>query len=124
MNFYNVFVYGTLRKRGVNHHLLEKSSCIQPQQIIQGYCLYDYQHHYPYMLEGQKKEAVVGEIYNIDESTRMQLDILEDIEHKLYRFEYLPTYQCYTYLKYDHEVDGLVKISNGDWIEYIKSLRL
>lgn len=124
MNLYDVFVYGTLRKRGTNHHVISKSPCIQANYIIRGYCLYDYQHWYPYMIERLENDQVIGEIYRVDQQTLKQLDILEDVKNKLYKLIFLPNHQCYTYIKYDKNVDGLPRIASGNWIEYIKSLEL
>ncbi len=121
MKFYDVFVYGTLRKGGTNHHWLTSSSCIQTQLIINGFCLYDYRYCYPFMLESEQHNKVTGEIYRVDQTTLRQLDVLEDVENKLYKLVFLPKYQCYTYIKYDNNVEGLLKITGGDWLKYIKT---
>lgn len=123
MNEHHVFVYGTLRKSGANHHIISNSPCIQARYILKGYCLYDEQHGYPYMIEGAKNDQVIGEIYSINQQTMIQLDILEDVENKLYKLIYLPFEQCHTYVKYNRNVAGLPKIMSGDWIEYINSFR-
>lgn len=124
MDFYNVFVYGTLRKRGTNHHIISHALCLHTRYVIRGYCLYDYERWYPYMIRGEEDDQVVGEVYRVDQRTLRQLDVLEDVANKLYKLIYLPSHQCHTYIKYDEEVAGLQKIKEGDWIKYIKSLKI
>lgn len=123
MNYFDVFVYGTLRKGGANDHFLAESFCLKENVFISGFCLYDYQHSYPFMLTAGPKETVKGEVYRVDEPTLEQLHILEDVENNLYRFAYLDRYEFYTYLKYDTVVKGLTRISSGDWLSYIGNLR-
>ncbi|MEK6478849.1 gamma-glutamylcyclotransferase family protein [Catalinimonas sp. 4WD22] len=124
MDFYNVFVYGTLRKQGTNHHIIKDCECISNQHNLRGFSLYDYEHWYPYMVYSTEQDSVVGEIYKVDERVKKQLDILEDIDNNLYKFVYLPTEGFYAYIKYDDNIFDMPKIEGGDWISYIVTLKL
>lgn len=123
VKYYDVFVYGTLRKGGTNDHYLSGSLRLKEAIRISGFCLYDYRHRYPYMLEAAPEESVLGEVYRVDEPTLEQLNILEDIENQLYRLVYLERYGFYTYLKYDNDVSELYRISGGDWLAYINEIQ-
>jgi len=124
MKFYDVFVYGTLRKTGSNHHYLQDAQCVQDNVLLSGFCLYDYQHLYPFMLPASPEEAVSGEVYRVNSAQLEVLNLLEDTANRLYRLVYLSDDRFYTYLKYDQQVDGLIKIEGGDWISYYRSLRI
>ncbi len=119
---YSIFVYGTLRKDGLNHVFMQKAVLLKTNYCLSGYRLYDYNHWYPYMIESHPEDIVTGEVYRIDEATLEALNKLEDIEHQVYRLVYLPAHQCYTYLKFDQDVSGLLPIAGGDWISYIQKI--
>lgn len=122
MQYYNVFVYGTLRKGGIYHDLLKNAVLQQENYALPGYRLYDFQHWYPFLVKGKAQDVVTGEIYAVDTHLLQRLHVLEDIEDKLYRFVYLPEHQCYVYEKYDTEVAGLQHIPSGDWIAHKRTL--
>ncbi|MDF9796935.1 gamma-glutamylcyclotransferase (GGCT)/AIG2-like uncharacterized protein YtfP [Catalinimonas alkaloidigena] len=120
MNFYNVFVYGTLRKGGINHHIIKTCECISDQYVLKGFSLYDFEQWYPYMIKSANDDFVIGEIYQVDEKVKRKLDILEDVENNLYKFIYLPSDEFYTYIKYDKNVKNYQKVHSGDWIAYVR----
>ena len=69
-----LFVYGTLRKPGRNHHYLKTADFITKAQV-KG-CLYWIQGlNYPALLEGE--EWISGELYEVDAPTEVRLDELE-----------------------------------------------
>lgn len=118
-----IFVYGTLRKGGIYHHLIKDAVLVKENYCVSGFKLYDFQHWYPYMVRGESVEDyVIGEIYQVDSIMLQKLHILEDIEHEVYRFEYLPDHQVYTYLKFDDQVANLIPVAGGDWIKYINRI--
>lgn len=123
MQTYLVFVYGTLRKGGIYHDLLKDAVLIKENYSLSGFRLYDFQHWYPYMVKGDFKDTVIGEVYQIDEAMLQELHILEDIENEVYRFVYLSEHQFYTYIKFDDQVVDLTPIPEGDWIDYMNRLR-
>lgn len=122
MQTYSVFVYGTLRKGGIYHGLIKDASLIKENYRLSGFRLYDFQHWYPYMIKGEVQDIVIGEVYCVDEAMLQKLHALEDIEDEVYRFEYLPDHQLYTYLKFDDQVSDLISIPEGDWISYINRI--
>lgn len=121
MDFYNVFVYGTLRRSGMYAHYLAASELIREGYILEGYALYDYQQWYPYMVP-KPGSTVTGDIYRVDESTLKELHELEGVDELLYRFVYLKEPNCHAYLKYDEDVQDLTFIEGGDWLKYFRSL--
>jgi len=122
MQYYDVFVYGTLRKGGTNHHYLENTPCLRDAIWLPGFRIYDFQHQYPFMLASPGPEQVKGEIYRVNEAQLQLLNILEDIQNELYKLVYLQAPQCYTYLKFDSEVSNMALIQSGDWIKYISEV--
>jgi len=119
---YNVFVYGTLRQRGTNHHIIAQARCVEHRKKIYGYALYDYAQEYPFMVQAQPEEYVVGEVYEVNPELLNDLHILEDIANNLYKFIFLESEACYTYVKFDQEVSRMQKIKGGDWIKYTHNI--
>lgn len=75
---YKVFTYGTLMKNKVNHHYVE-NSVYKGEAILDGYGLYDTGYGYPAAVKMDGFQ-VVGEIYEVDEETKAEMDILEDVD--------------------------------------------
>jgi gamma-glutamylcyclotransferase (GGCT)/AIG2-like uncharacterized protein YtfP len=121
MNTFDVFVYGTLRKGGSNAHYLEEARLLKVAYRLQGFGLYDYHGLYPFMLPAGPGRFVTGEVYRVNESVLQQLNVLEDVAHKLYRLAYLKHEGFYTYLKYEDDPEGMPLIEQGDWLAYINS---
>ena len=115
---YDVFVYGTLRHGGTYHHqYLRYSECLRSHYRLPHYALYDYAGLYPFMIF-EKGAVVIGEVYRINETTKVALDEFEDVSEGLYHFAYLPEHQFYTYLKSDHHVANMPRVPHGDWLTY------
>lgn len=74
MNYF-VFVYGTLRKKLAWHHLLKNSKFIGNAITKEKYTLYA--DTIPYLIEEEKTIEVIGELYEVNESTLAVLDHLE-----------------------------------------------
>jgi gamma-glutamylcyclotransferase (GGCT)/AIG2-like uncharacterized protein YtfP len=94
---------------------------IQAEYRLTGYTLYNYRNWYPYMVE-KPGSSVVGDIYRVPESILPELHELEGIEEQLFQFVFLSDHNCYTYLKYDGNINGLKYIEGGDWLAYYQSL--
>ena len=115
---YDVFVYGTLRRGGVYHHLyLRYSECLRSNHRLPGYALYDYVGLYPFMIP-ETDGIVVGDVYRISTATKVALDEFEDVSEGLYQWMYLPQHQFYTYVKADGYVANLPQVPDGDWLTY------
>ena len=123
LSHYDVFVYGTLRRgngrrSGAYHHLyLRYSDCRQANYRLPDYALYDYAGLYPFMVP-EAGGSVVGDIYRINEATKIALDEFEDVEEGLYRFAFLPEHGFYTYLKSDLNTALMPRVPYGDWLTY------
>ncbi|MEW5757293.1 MAG: gamma-glutamylcyclotransferase family protein [Pseudomonadota bacterium] len=76
MNMALLFVYGTLRKGGPNHRLIEHRRCLGAWRTRPRYTLYDLG-DYPGAVRGGRT-PVCGELYRIDPPTLRILDRLED----------------------------------------------
>ncbi|WP_449622360.1 gamma-glutamylcyclotransferase [Robertmurraya sp. Marseille-Q9965] len=117
-----VFVYGTLRKHGKYHHLLNGSHCLAEQAWTFGE-LFDTGHGYPAM-KNSDQQKVYGEIYEIDDATLLKLDILEDYKEGRVDNEYdrividaftdSSTHRCFVYIENQTGL-GTITIPHGDW---------
>jgi gamma-glutamylcyclotransferase (GGCT)/AIG2-like uncharacterized protein YtfP/chemotaxis protein CheY-P-specific phosphatase CheC len=113
-----IFVYGTLRKGGRNHHLLTESNCLAYGVIAWGYALYD-NVAYPYAVKGSLADRfIVGELYMINEQTLAALDVLEGIAEGNYSREFDTKLNAYIYLSLNPETLLLPQIESGDWIAH------
>ena len=80
-----VFVYGTLRRGGENHGLLEHVRCVSVTRTQPAFTLYDLG-AYPAMVAGGVT-AVEGETYEVDAATLARLDQLEGCPGYYHRIE-------------------------------------
>lgn len=71
-----VFVYGTLRRRFQNNHLLTRALFVGPGRTTKKYALY--LDDYPYCVQFEPVSRVRGELYKVDYPTLMVLDALEE----------------------------------------------
>ena len=60
-----LFVYGTLKKGGVNHSAYLKNSTFVGQYRLSKVKLVDYSHGFPYLLRGSSEDFVYGELYDV-----------------------------------------------------------
>jgi len=73
---YNIFVYGTLKKEGCNHHFLKDSEFVK-NEVLKDHSIYVPDlFNFPLLLEDEGGK-VHGEIYKIDDNTLANLDMLE-----------------------------------------------
>ena len=70
-----VFVYGTLRRRFENHHLLSRALFVGPGLTVHKYALY--LDDYPYCVD-EPVSHVRGELYKVEFTTLLMLDALEE----------------------------------------------
>jgi gamma-glutamylcyclotransferase (GGCT)/AIG2-like uncharacterized protein YtfP len=84
-----LFVYGTLKKGGVNHYsylqkvrngksLSRKEATFLQHYKLKHHALVDFGHGFPYMIPA-KNHCVYGEIYEVDEKTIKRIDVLEGV---------------------------------------------
>ena len=79
-----IFVYGTLKKGGSNHHLLAGQKFLGAARTIPGFRLYDLGGH-PGMIPLPGDQAgVIGEVWEVDAASLAQLDVFEGVAEKIY----------------------------------------
>lgn len=79
-----VFVYGTLKRGGDNHHYLAYQQFLGAARTTAGYTLYSLG-DYPGMVRASQDTAgVTGELWAVDAACLQQLDLLEGVNEGLY----------------------------------------
>lgn len=114
-NVHLVFVYGTLRQGGHYHGLLSGSRLIESTYTKPEYDLVDLG-EYPGMLPGGRS-SVAGEIYEVDDDTLQELDVLEECP-ELYtreRISLIGHVDVWGYLYRGHDAQKKPRILSGDW---------
>lgn len=80
-----VFVYGTLKRGGENHHFLAGQRFLGEAHTGAGYRLYHLS-GYPGMVPlAEDREGVTGEVWSVDAACLAELDRLEGTAEGLYR---------------------------------------
>ena len=112
----HVFVYGTLRRGGRYHHLLQPDTFITRSQTRPVFDLFDLG-PYPAMVAGGQT-AVTGEIYSVDAHTLARLDALEEHPHVYIRtpIELEHGQMVKAYLMPREPVSHHPIIPSGDWL--------
>lgn len=74
-----IFVYGTLKKGGLNHYLIEKCKFLGNATTVELYSMHpSICNNYPFVIESVKRDNISGEVYEVTERRTMkQLEILE-----------------------------------------------
>ena len=79
-----VFVYGTLKRGGRNHHFMAGQQFLGAARTAPGYTLYSLG-DYPGMVRSTDAgHDVTGELWAVDKACLQQLDRLEGVEEGLY----------------------------------------
>ncbi|AOS45291.1 Gamma-glutamylcyclotransferase family protein ytfP [Lacunisphaera limnophila] len=112
-----LFVYGTLKRGGSNHHFLAGQVYIGPARTQPGFILYSLG-DYPGMVRAPGDTlGVTGELWTVDDACLAELDRLEGLDEGLYeRVDVLlappsPASSAQTYL-YLHPHHGLAPIGD------------
>ena len=118
---HSVFVYGTLRKNGHYHHLIEQAEFVDTGSTLPHYRLIDLG-SYPGLLKNGNT-AVRGEVYRMNDATLADLDLLEEVPHLYFREEiYLDTGQkVWTYFLQPHQAVNYKEIPSGDYFSYLSN---
>lgn len=78
MEYFKVFIYGTLKKGFINDSFLSKAEYIGPVVTKEKYPMYiDTFGTYPYLLDKNDGYNIKGELYIVDEHVLKSLDWLE-----------------------------------------------
>jgi gamma-glutamylaminecyclotransferase len=80
-----LFLYGTLKRGQINHHLVMKQRFVAPAQTQPGFTLYELD-GYPGMVAATEgRDGVIGEIWQIDAACLTLLDEFEGVSEGIYR---------------------------------------
>jgi gamma-glutamylaminecyclotransferase len=82
-----VFVYGTLKRGGVNHGFLAGQQFMGIARTQAGYQLYDLEGFPGMVPDSADHDGVTGEVWAVDAATLAALDELEGLREGLYRRE-------------------------------------
>jgi gamma-glutamylaminecyclotransferase len=107
-----VFVYGTLKRGGTNHHFLAGQEFIAPSRTRPGFALYDLDGYPGMVADPAATEGVSGEVWSVGDTCLDALDELEGTAQGLYSRGPVPleapfadgAVEAYFYLK---SVEGL-----------------
>lgn len=115
-----VFVYGTLKRSGVNHHLLAGQSFVGEARTVRGFRIYDLG-NYPGMVAAQDdQDGVSGEVWSVDTECLARLDAFEGVSEQLYTRGRVPLIgplagvEVEGYL-YARSTAGTAIIQGGSW---------
>ncbi|EXJ15740.1 gamma-glutamylcyclotransferase family protein [Imhoffiella purpurea] len=110
---HRVFVYGTLLRGDVNHHLLEGAEFLGPHRTAPCFGLY-LLGAYPGIARGGTT-AVRGEVFRVDGAGLRRLDHLEDYP-RLYDRQRIPTPYGWAWIYlYRGSLENRPLIRGGDW---------
>jgi len=79
-----IFVYGTLKRGGRNHHYLAGQQFLGVAHTVPGYTLFSLGDYPGMVRSAQDTAGVSGEIWAVDEAGMKQLDELEGVDEGLY----------------------------------------
>jgi len=80
-----IFVYGTLKRGGSNHHYMTGQQFLGETRTTPGFRLYELGGHPGMILNADDKDGVTGEVWSVDAACFAQLDLLEGLVEGLYR---------------------------------------
>jgi len=80
-----LFVYGTLKKGGSNHHFLAGQTFLGSAQTRPGYTLYSLGSYPGLVASPADTSGVSGELWSVDAPCLARLDVLEGLADGLYR---------------------------------------
>jgi gamma-glutamylaminecyclotransferase len=86
----SIFVYGTLKRGGTNHHYLRQQTYIAEAQTVPGYTLYKPADYPGLVSAANAQEGVTGEIWEITPECLQALDALEGTAEGLYARKSIP----------------------------------
>lgn len=85
-----LFVYGTLKRGGCNHALLQSQDFLGEACTVPGYTLYSLG-SYPGMVpDALDRHGVAGEVWSVDDQALRELDRLEGLAEGLYTRGVIP----------------------------------
>lgn len=109
---HQLFVYGTLRKGGISHHLLNNAQVIREGVWLKGYTLYS-AGWYPLAVLSPD-EQIKGDVVAVSEESWPELDAYEG---DAYERVYLEQEGVWIY-RFKGKPAGLPPVQGGDWLKW------
>ena len=112
-----IFVYGTLKHGGLNHHFLAGQKFVGEAGTVPGFRLYDLGGYPGMVTQPDDTAGVTGEVWKVGADALVQLDALEGLADGLYRRERVPLLPPFAersveaYL-YPHDITGRREIGS------------
>lgn len=85
-----IFVYGTLKRGGSNHHFLASQKFLGAAHTAPGFRLYALGGYPGMVAKPDDRDGVTGEVWSVGADALVRLDALEGLDEGLYRRELLP----------------------------------
>jgi gamma-glutamylcyclotransferase (GGCT)/AIG2-like uncharacterized protein YtfP len=82
-----IFVYGTLKRGGSNHHYLTGQKFLGAARTVPGFRLFELGGFPGLVPVPEDKAGVIGEVYDADATAVAKLDVLEGLAEGMYRRE-------------------------------------
>ncbi|ERJ17772.1 Putative gamma-glutamylcyclotransferase protein [Salinisphaera shabanensis E1L3A] len=116
---HQVFVYGTLRPGGRNHHFMATATHLGAYTTPAAFTLLD-TGPYPAALD-EGKTALVGDVFTVDDDTFAALDRLEDYPVHYTRRKLATDYgDAWVYLWIAAQDPTWPVIDHGDWCRHMR----
>ena len=80
-----LFVYGTLKRGGSNHHYLAGQQYLGAAHTVPGFNLYSLGTYPGLVTDPAATCGVAGELWSVDDACLARLDVLEGLAEGLYR---------------------------------------
>lgn len=90
-----LFIYGTLKRGGSNHHYMAGQRFVGAACTESRYRLFD-MGGYPGMVHASEGLSIEGEVWEVDAACRVRLDILEAVDEGEYALESVPLLAPFT----------------------------
>ena len=85
-----LFVYGTLKRGGSNHHFLNGQKFVADARTAPGFRLYALDGFPGLVAQPDDRAGVTGEVWSVTSAALVHLDALEGLDAGLYRREPIP----------------------------------
>jgi gamma-glutamylcyclotransferase (GGCT)/AIG2-like uncharacterized protein YtfP len=85
-----IFVYGTLKHGGHNHHFMVGQTFVGNAHTVPGHALFDLGGYPGIVAEPEDTHGVSGEVWSVDDACLAGLDVLEGTAEGLYRRSPVP----------------------------------
>jgi gamma-glutamylcyclotransferase (GGCT)/AIG2-like uncharacterized protein YtfP len=116
---FKLFVYGTLRAGGPANHLLDGSTLVGNGIRLPGYKMFN-AGTYPLVVPAALEYSILGDLYEVDEKTLVELDKFEGNQ---YRRRIDSVLKCVIYVSKEL-VSMHPEVEEGDWLSYARKHKI